>query len=699
MLPQITKVGKLLDNKGAVMLLARFTQTTELCFPFMLCAGLLCSFAAAQDQLGNPEATEQLEQLQADIQFLASEELRGRSVEDPTIDDAAQYIANRMNTIGLDTSLFDGSPLQTLSIDIPAKAGPAANNRIAIDHDAQAFPRITASLAEGMNPLSIGSGAGQVVGPLVFAGYGISATNIGYDDYAGIDTTGAILIILRKEPGAANPSSPFEGTRNTRHAFFATKIENAIKHGAAGVVLVNDQSSIEQQVQEVQSSIEREQARKDSANKQLENLPAGAVNIREKLQETIRSIDSMIETLNQDLQQAQRGLLGVSQAGERGKDSVPVVSVARDLIDQALQATQNKTIADIEQEIDSTFKPQSFAIPNVQMTLRVELLAAKVQTSNVIGTLPGRGELASQTVVVGAHYDHVGMGGIGSLAPGTIEVHNGADDNASGTAAMLATAADLKRRLENSDNHRRTVFIAFTGEERGLLGSKYYARNPRFPLNTTVAMINLDMVGRLHDNELTVYGTGSGEGLDQLVEKANERQQFNLFKVASGYGPSDHQSFYEVGVPVLFFFTGLHNDYHRPSDDFDKIDLGGLTRITDTVSAVALELVINPQRPTHLQTDKSVQIRRQKNAFLGVSLSERDGGVVLSEVVSDGPAERAGLLSGDRLVKFGDKQVSQTTEVLDLIRDLSPGEELQVQVTRENEPLNLTIRLGARPGG
>ena len=158
-------------------------------------------------------------------------------------------------------------------------------------------------------------------------------------------------------------------------------------------------------------------------------------------------------------------------------------------------------------------------------------------------------------------------------------------------------------------------------------------------------MVNLDMVGRLRDNELTVYGIGSSAEFDALVEKTNAEQAepFRLFKVITGYGPSDHQSFYEEGIPVLFFFTGLHNDYHRPSDDFDKIDFGGLTRITDIVSDVAFELAIRRERPEYAKTDNRVQIRRQLTAYLGVSLTDREDHVTISNVAAGGPAEQGGI--------------------------------------------------------
>ncbi len=253
------------------------------------------------------------------------------------------------------------------------------------------------------------------------------------------------------------------------------------------------------------------------------------------------------------------------------------------------------------------------------------------------------------------------------------------------------------RRLKEVTSHRRVVFVGFTGEERGLLGSLHYVRNPRFPIDSTVAMINLDMVGRLRDNELTVYGTGTAPSFDELVERANRETKFDLFKVPSGYGPSDHQSFCEVGVPVLFFFTGLHNDYHRPSDDFEKIEFGGMTRITDITSNSVFELATRGERPTYAVTGKSVQIRRQMTAFLGVTLSVRDDHVVITGLIPGGPAEVGGVQINDRLVSMADRPIAQTSDVLSLLRDRSPGEEVTIEVVRDGQQASIKTRLAARP--
>lgn len=207
------------------------------------------------------------------------------------------------------------------------------------------------------------------------------------------------------------------------------------------------------------------------------------------------------------------------------------------------------------------------------------------------------------------------------------------------------------------------------------------------------------MVGRIRDNELTVYGTGSGDSMNSILDAANKRQQFDLYKIPSGYGPSDHQSFYEAGVPVLFFFTGLHNDYHRPTDDFDKIDFNGLTRITDIVSEVTLDLASRAERPKYVQTEKITQIRRQKSAFLGVNLGKRGDKIVIDAVTQDGPAERGGIRKNDQLVRIGETPIRTQADVIESLRSRSPGDQLDLQVLRGGKTVDLRIRLGAQSRG
>ena len=675
----------------------------------LLCACLfsVCSADRAAAESPEPAAKTISETLRADIGYLASEELRGRSVADDSIDVAAGYVADRMSKIGLDMTAMDGAAYQPVPIQLEARAGAAAENFVRFHlegpgENGGASSDIVANLGSDMNPMSVGVFSGNVQGPVAFVGYGITAPEYGYDDYAGIDVTNRVVVILRKEPQVADPDSIFEGAKNSRHAYFPNKIQNAIENGARAIIFVNDAKSAGAELQQQQNRIDGEMSRKEQVAQQRDALPAEAINNRETLASKIEGIDLMVASMQVELNSTRRGLMGIVTAGNRNPDqeAVPVVAISRTMLDQLLQKSLGKSLASIEKQIDDETKPRSSQLANVAVDLRCEISPTTRVSSNVVGVMHGRGRLAGETVVVGAHYDHVGMGGVGSLAPGTIEIHNGADDNASGTATMLAVAQILKSRLSELAEHRRVVFIAFTGEERGLLGSKYYVRHPRFPLESTVAMVNLDMVGRLQDNDLTVYGTGSSDVMDGIVEQANAAMvarggEFNLFKVPTGYGPSDHQSFYEARIPVLFFFTGLHNDYHRPSDDSDKIDFGGLTRITDIVSESSIQLAKLSQRPRYTETEAKFKMRWQTTAILGVSLSNRDQGqgVAISSVLADGPANNAGIQIGDQLIQIGRRQVNRPGDVLDSMRGRRPGDKLKLQIRRGGELLGLTVVL------
>lgn len=639
------------------------------------------------------------ESLRRDVQFLASEELRGRSVTDETINTARDYVRDRMQTIGLELDSVDGAPFQTVKIPVGSEVRSEQGNHCRFDLDGKSL--IEAGIGEGFGPLAIGSDQASTSGRVVFAGYGITSETHSYDDYESIDAKGAIVILIRKEPGAADPDSPFDGVRNTRHAYFVTKITNAIDHGAVGVLVVNDPASTREAEQEEQNRIEQEQRRKEGLAKVLAELPAAAVKNRQATAEKIAGVEAMILSMNLDLESAKRGVLGLADAGTKTDvtQKIPVASIARDLADRLLQSAGQPSLESLEQRIDQTFQPASRSLDTVTAEIAVDLKPSIASSDNVIGRLAGKGSLANETLVIGAHYDHVGMGGFASLAPGTIAVHNGADDNASGTATMLACGEALTRRLATATSHRTILFMAFTGEERGLLGSQYYVENPIRPMETTAAMINLDMVGRLRDNELTVYGTGSAGGLEELVDSSNRQFNFNLFKVPSGYGPSDHQSFYRAGVPVLFFFTGLHNDYHRPSDDFDKIDFGNLTRVTDMVSEVAFRLAVRPQRPVYAETDPRVQIRRQMTAFLGVRVrsSGPNGSVRITEVTVGGPASKAGLQIDDQIQRIEQTEIRSTDDVLSWVRMHQPGDDFEITVRRNANLVTLRGKLEKRP--
>ena len=332
-------------------------------------------------------------------------------------------------------------------------------------------------------------------------------------------------------------------------------------------------------------------------------------------------------------------------------------------------------------------------LPGFRAKGSVAIERTKLRSINVLGLLPGQGTLATQYVVVGAHFDHVGMGGAGSLAPGTIAVHNGADDNASGTVSLLECARRLAGiAKENPTRDRRNIlFIAFSGEERGLLGSIYYVNHPRFELEQTVAMLNMDMVGRLSNNELTIYGTGTASEFDGMLDIMNSKLAFNIQRMPEGLGPSDHESFFRKGIPVLHFFTGLHDDYHRPSDDFDKINLQGMERITGMVTDLTDRIATDTNRPSFIKVTgrANPQSNRQRVVRLGVRLN----GMVVDRVLPRSLAEKAGIQAGDTLMAVNGQEVSSRNELDASLQKSKKGDELVISVRRGSEKVTLKVVL------
>ena len=321
---------------------------------------------------------------------------------------------------------------------------------------------------------------------------------------------------------------------------------------------------------------------------------------------------------------------------------------------------------------------------------------------NVIATLEGADpELKREWVVVGAHYDHLGEGGgPNSLAPGERAIHNGADDNASGVAAVLWVA----ERLATGPRPARSVaFVAFTGEESGLLGSAYYASHRANDADPIVGMVNLDMVGRLNGGTLLVYGVGTAVEWTALVEPAAARAGVVIATKGDGYGPSDHTSFYLKDVPVLHFFTNTHGDYHKPSDDWDKIDAKGLTAVAAIVADVAtaaansrprLTLKRGAGEPPKPESGTS----RGYGAWLGSvpDFTPVERGVKLSGVTKGSPADVAGIRTGDIVVGLGTHDVADLQGMTDALRAHKPGDVVDVQVLRGGERVSLKVTLGSR---
>ena len=329
-------------------------------------------------------------------------------------------------------------------------------------------------------------------------------------------------------------------------------------------------------------------------------------------------------------------------------------------------------------------------------TITTDVVRKEVPAYNVVGVLEGSDRVAKkEIIVIGAHYDHLGRGGSGSLAQRSGEIHHGADDNASGTAGMLELA-----RLFTSQRPRlkRTiVFIAFGGEEEGLLGSNYYVNHPITPLPNTVAMINMDMIGRMKDRKLVIGGVGTAKEWREIIAKgtADANRSFQLTLNEDGYGPSDHSSFYGKQVPVLFFWTGTHTDYHKPSDTFEKINYTDQARILDLVAYIVREVDGTEKRLTYT-TAKTEPTPRTGGfrVYLGTipNYAESDDGLLIDGVRDDSPAAKAGLKAGDKIVKIGTRDIKNVYDYTYALGEMKGGEEYVIEVIRGADRLSLKVK-------
>jgi len=301
--------------------------------------------------------------------------------------------------------------------------------------------------------------------------------------------------------------------------------------------------------------------------------------------------------------------------------------------------------------------------------------------------------------VIGAHYDHLGLGGFGSLDPdSTGRVHNGADDNGSGTTALL----ELARRLGNTKPARTIVLVAFTGEELGDLGSDYYVKHsPHGPIDSVYVMLNMDMVGRMKNDRLIVLGAVTATEFAGLLDSLNGAGHFDLRASGDGWGPSDHASFYSAHRPVLHFFTDLHEDYHRTTDDWQKIDFPGLARVTTFVQRVAWTLANRPGALTFVNAPPPAVSTTGGGygAYLGTipDMSGSPGGVRITGVRAASPAEKAGLAGGDVITAIGDKIVANLYDMTDALRAHQAGDSVVIVVKRGEQTLRLNAVLGKRP--
>jgi hypothetical protein len=649
-------------------------------------------------------AAESESRLRDTVTYLASDELEGRGVGTEGLDKAAEYLAAKFASLGLKTDLFDGTPFQKFEVSVTSEMGPQEQNHLAlVGPDGKEPKRIELKLGENFTPLAIG-GSGKFDAPLVFAGYGITAKDLKrdgqpftYDDYAGLDVKGKVVVIIRKEPQQKDAKSVFSGDKPSQHAVFVRKLANASEHGVAAVILVNDGQEMTTRRDEATKSLTA--ALEKLAGLQAKFKDAGPEEQGPLATEISKTAEEAAE-LGKRVAGPSDTLLNFTEAGsETTHAKLPVYFATRAAIDELLKASGSQDLATLEKEIDADLKPRSAELSGWKAAGQANVIQKKAQVKNVIAVLEGEGPEADKTIVIGAHYDHLGLGGSGSLAPWTAAVHNGADDNASGTATLL----ELAHRLATGPKPKhRIVFMAFTAEERGLLGSAHYVRNPRFPLESTIAMFNLDMVGRLNDDKLMVYGTGTAKEFDPLVESLCQQAGFKITKHPGGFGPSDHSSFYSKKIPVLHLFTGTHTDYHRPSDDTGKLNIEGMRRVADLLLAIVEATDKAEGRPTYIEVKKVEQIAMAGDSdppslgSMPAYPNPAPDGVLLEAVLEGSAADKAGVKSGDVLQQLGDSKITVLEDFESALRKHKPGDKVKVVVRRGKETVTVEAVLTRR---
>jgi len=574
------------------------------------------------------------------VKYLAAPEMRGRATGSPELEKAAAFIRDQFRSLNLQP-LSGSSYYQDFEVTTSAHLGPQNHLKWSNGHSKGSLKS-----QQDFVPLNLSS-AGKISGEVVFAGYGITAPEYNYDDYAGLDVKGKIVVVLRHEPQEFDDKSVFEGKVYTSHAQTFAKAVNAKMHDAKAVLLINDMA-----------------AHPNDAD-QLEKFGTTA---------------------------------GPANAG------IEFAQVKADTVDKWL-ALEGKNLAAIEAAIDKDLHPQSFALP---ATLHVELdidVQREVKTVHNVGAyLPGE---TSQYVIIGAHYDHLGLGEQYSMAPSMVgTVHPGADDNASGTAGVIELAHWFSREPKHA---RGILFLTFAGEELGLLGSNYYANHAILPLSDCVAMINMDMIGRIRDRKVYVGGVGTGTTFAQLLKDAGPRHDFETdVTERAGYGSSDHTSFTAKQVPVLFFFSGLHADYHKPSDTPDKIDAPDAVRLLDLVADVTDHLrddtarprfvrVAETQPPGQVASSHSGKVSGYGPDFGSIpDFTELPNGVRFADIRPGSPASKAGLRAGDILIEFDGKHIQNLYDFTYALRAKRPGQEVLVKVLRGDQTIEAKVLLTER---
>jgi aminopeptidase YwaD len=607
-------------------------------FALFLSLSILALFGLAQHAQPVSTLSPDSAVLKKHVAKLASDELEGRKPGTAGADKAARYIADQFYDYGLDcaapksTCRSGGNDHPGYMKEFPfiAAVQLAKNNSLNIWRDGRASP---ISLRTDWMPIGFSSNGSLKQTQLVFAGYGITATDLNHDDYANIDAKGKVALVFAGTPDGDNQHGRFARYADVRFRAVAAK-----DHGAKALIIIaNDEKFAEDR----------------------------------------------LSRLSYD-----------QTAGEAG---LPVIAISRQTAAKLFGLPGAAEIGRLEKS-PASWAEQKF--PNNAVGLSVDITRRSVPAYNVVGTLEGSDpNLKREFIVIGAHYDGLGRGGeSNSRAPGSNEIHHGADDNASGVAGLLELARIFS--AEKTKLRRSLVFIAFSAEESGLIGSHYYVNNPAVPLAESVAMINMDMIGRLRDGKLSVGGVGTSAEFRKLVEGLNGGTRgFTLQLSEDGFGPSDHSSFYAKQLPVLFFYTGTHEDYHKPSDTAEKINYEGEAQVVDFVGAIVRAIDGSDARPAYiLARGRSGGRSMSFRVYLGTvpNYAESNDGMLLDAVRDDSPAFKAGIKTGDKIVKLAGREIKNVYDYTYSLGEMKPDQEYEVEVIRGGERLTLKITPQAR---
>jgi aminopeptidase YwaD len=566
-----------------------------------------------------------------DIKTLAAPDMEGRGAGTKGLTRAEHLIEKRYKELGLEPAGVKGYA-QPFTVVTGARL--KSDNHFA----AQAGEsKSDLKIDQDFVPFSF-SASGQVGAPLVFAGYGATADEFHYDDYAGLDVKDKVVAVLRYEPAGFAEKSGNHGL--TQHSQLITKAINARNHGAKAVVVINGK------------------------------LGDG----------------------EEDLLTRFGSVSGPENVG------IVMVQVKNAIAESWFQAA-GKSLKDVQEQINSSTKPGSFDFPaTLRLSLHIDIETTRATVNNVLAWLPGQ---TDEYVIIGAHYDHLGRGNFDSLAPSQIgQIHPGADDNASGTAGVLELARLLAP--QRGQLKRSILFMDFAGEELGLLGSAAWVKDPTRPLAKAVAMLNMDMIGRIKDDKVYIGGVGTGSTLKSVLEQAQKDAPFKIEYSAGGYSSSDHTSFVTKKIPVLFFFSGLHSDYHKPSDTADKINAPSAARLLDLVGNVAVQLASAADAPAFQVVAEDKPAAGGGGGGYGPyfgsipDFGQTENGVKFSDVKPNSPAAKAGLKGGDIMIQFGDKPIKNLYDFTDALRRSKVGDVVEVKVLRDGQPLTVNVKLEQR---